>query len=167
MRADRGSLTIREWITVRLGTHPSVEALLSALDEVRPITKCEITPMMLGRVEVAPCERTVKLFLTDDTLPSGQEHVWPNIPPKQGTVLDEARALHLELCPAEVAPQLLLQHRELLESVGGSLEIAMEPFPLNGAEWAFILNTSWGGRIAAISRNLSDPGSRRRLVFVG
>jgi hypothetical protein len=66
-------------------------------------------------------------------------------------VYKRARQVGLELCPAEVGPQLRLDYRN--QPLGEALDIAMEPLATYGGDPTILTLVNWGTGLALISRD--------------
>src|SRR5262249_8375675 len=66
-------------------------------------------------------------------------------------VYKRARQVGLELCPAEVGPQLRLDYRN--QPLGEALEIAMEPVATYGGAPTILTLVNWGTGLGLISRD--------------
>jgi hypothetical protein len=66
-------------------------------------------------------------------------------------VYKRARQVGLELCPAEVGPQLRLDYRN--QPLGEALEIAMEPVATYSGDPTILTLVNWGTGLALISRD--------------
>src|SRR4029434_3356185 len=115
------SAHFQTWRTITLGTYKGVDAYRDALDSVR-IRIGDSADEILGR-PAFPYARTktgvelAMLSAADLGVESDQSSL--------AEVYQRARAAGLELCPAEVGPQLRLDYRN--QPLGEALDIAMEP----------------------------------------
>src|SRR5262245_12257575 len=66
-------------------------------------------------------------------------------------VYERARRVGLELCPAEVGPQLRLEYRN--QPLGEALDIAMEPVALYSGDPTILTLANWGTGLILIGRN--------------
>jgi hypothetical protein len=66
-------------------------------------------------------------------------------------VYKRARQVGLELCPAEVGPQLRLEYRN--QPLGEALDIAMEPLATYSGDPTILTLVNWGTGLALISRD--------------
>jgi hypothetical protein len=66
-------------------------------------------------------------------------------------VYKRARQVGLELCPAEVGPQLRLDYRN--QPLGEALDIAMEPVATYSGDPTILTLVNWGTGLALISRD--------------
>lgn len=111
------------WKTIKLGTHPSVDALHAAMIDA-DVDVRDSARDILDKVEVVTEPQEIDLIVATVAelgFPGGATH-------KQAC--EKALALGLELCPAEVGPQLRLQYPDQpIESVN----IAMEPLTRFGS----------------------------------
>jgi hypothetical protein len=108
------------WKTITLGTYKTTDELHDAILKEGYSIGMFAEPFFEQKVfSVAQEERKVRLALLEVNV---------LFPPNGGMLQDihaQAKKLGLELCPAEVGPQLLLQHSDLLPDL--STSIAMEP----------------------------------------
>jgi hypothetical protein len=66
-------------------------------------------------------------------------------------VYKRARRVGLELCPAEVGPQLRLDYRN--QPLGEALDIAMEPVATYSGDPTILTLVNWGTGLALIGRD--------------
>ena len=81
-------------------------------------------------------------------------------------VYRRAEQVGLELCPAEVGPQLRLEYRN--QPLGEALDIAMEPVPTYAGEPTILALVNFGAGLALIGtdgRSESTVPRARRFVF--
>lgn len=106
------------WKTVRIGTHRSVEDLSKALGNAG-YRVSDWANDILGKITVSPTEKELELVVItvgDLGFKNGA---------KREDIYRRAQELGLDLCPAEVGPQLRLQYKD--QPMGEWLLIAMEP----------------------------------------
>ena len=81
-------------------------------------------------------------------------------------IYQRARQAGLELCPAEVGPQLRLDY--LNQPLGEALDIAMEPVPTYGGEPTLLTLANWGTGLLLIGRDGRPESTvfrKSRFVF--
>ena len=66
-------------------------------------------------------------------------------------VYKRARQAGLELCPAEVGPQLRLDYRN--QPLGEALDVAIEPVATYSGDLAILTLVNWGTGLALIGRD--------------
>jgi hypothetical protein len=81
-------------------------------------------------------------------------------------VYQRARQAGLDLCPAEVGPQLRLDYRN--QPLGETLDIAMEPVATYGGEPTILTLANWGTGLLLIGRDGRPESTvfwKSRFVF--
>src|SRR5262245_40350144 len=76
-------------------------------------------------------------------------------------VYERARRVGLELCPAEVGPQLRLEYRN--QPLGEALDIAMEPVALYSGDPTILTLANWGTGLILIGRNGRSESTVNRI----
>jgi hypothetical protein len=131
------------WRTITLGTHKGVDAYRDALDSAR-IKIGDSADEILGR-PAFPYTRMktdveLALFSAADLGVESESSL--------ADVYKRARQVGLELCPAEVAPQLRLEYRD--QPLGEALNIAMEPVATHSGEPTILALVNFGTGLALI-----------------
>ena len=126
------------WRTITLGTYKGVDAYRDALDSAR-IKIGVSADETLGRpaFPYAKIKTDVELAVL-----SAAELGVESDESSLSDVYDRARQVGLELCPAEVAPQLRLDYRD--QPLGDALNIAMEPVATHSGEPTILALVNWG-----------------------
>ena len=126
------------WRTITLGTYTGVDAYRDALDLAR-IKIGVSADEILGR-PAFPYARTK----TDVELAvlSAAELGVESDESSLSDVSERARQAGLELCPAEVGPQLRLDYRN--QPLGEALDIAMEPVATYSGDPTILTLVNWG-----------------------
>jgi hypothetical protein len=150
------------WQTITLGSYRGVDAYRDALDTAK-IKIGDSADEILGR-PAFPYARTktgvelAVLSAADLGVESEQASL--------AEVYQRARQAGLELCPAEVGPQLRLDYRN--QPLGEALDIAMEPVATYGGEPTILTLANWGTGLLLIGRD-GRPDSmvfrKSRFVF--
>ncbi len=135
------------WRTITLGIYKGVDAYRDALDLAR-IRIGDSADEILGR-PAFPYARTK----TDVELAvlSGAELGVAEPESSLADVYKRARQVGLELCPAEVGPQLRLDYRD--QPLGETLDIAMEPVTGYSGDPRILTLVNWGTGLALIGRD--------------
>jgi hypothetical protein len=135
------------WRTITLGIYKGVDAYRDALDLAR-IRIGDSADEILGR-PAFPYARTK----TDVELAvlSGAEFGVAEPESSLADVYKRARQVGLELCPAEVGPQLRLDYRD--QPLGETLDIAMEPVTGYSGDPTILTLVNWGTGLALIGRD--------------
>jgi hypothetical protein len=129
---------VRIWKTITLGTYKGVVAYRDALDSAR-IKIGDSADEILGR-PAFPYTRTktgvelAVLSAADLGVESDESSLTD--------VYKRARQAGLELCPAEVGPQLRLDYRN--QPLGDALNIAMEPIATYSGNPTILALVNWG-----------------------
>jgi hypothetical protein len=150
------------WRTAMLGSYKGVDAYRDALD-IANIKIGDSADEILGR-PAFPYARTqtgvelAVLSAADLGVESDQVSL--------GEVYQRARQAGLELCPAEVGPQLRLEYRN--QPLGEALDIAMEPVATYGGEPTILSLANWGTGLLLIGRDGRSESTvfrKSRFVF--
>jgi hypothetical protein len=150
------------WRTITLGNYKRVVAYRDALDSAR-IKIGDSADEILGR-PAFPYARTktgVELAVLS-AADLGVESDQPSL----AEVYQRARQAGLELCPAEVGPQLRLDYRN--QPLGEALDIAMEPVTTYGGEPTILTLANWGTGLLLIGRDGRPESTvfrKSRFVF--
>jgi hypothetical protein len=143
------------WRTITLGSYKGVDAYRNALD-IAKIKIGDSADEILGR-PAFPYARTqtgVELAVLS-AADLGVESDRASL----AEVYQRARQAGLELCPAEVGPQLRLDYRN--QPLGEALDIAMEPVATYGGEPTILTLANWGTGLLLIGRD----GRSESMVF--
>jgi hypothetical protein len=149
------------WRTITLGTYKGVDAYRDALDLAR-IKVGDSADEILGRpaFPFATTKTDVELAVlssADLGVESDQSSL--------AEVYKRARQAGLELCPAEVGPQLRLDYRN--QPLGETLDIAMEPVATYSGDPTILTLVNWGTGLMLIGRDgRSDSMLFRKSRFV-
>jgi hypothetical protein len=150
------------WRTAMLGSYKGVDAYRDALD-IANIKIGDSADEILGR-PAFPYARTqtgvelAVLSAADLGVESDQVSL--------GEVYQRARQAGLELCPAEVGPQLRLDYRN--QPLGEALDVAMEPVATYGGEPTILSLANWGTGLLLIGRDGRSESTvfrKSRFVF--
>jgi hypothetical protein len=150
------------WRTITLGSYRGVDAYRDALDMAK-IKIGDSADEILGR-PAFPYARTktgVELAVLS-AADLGAESDQPSL----AEVYQRARQAGLELCPAEVGPQLRLDYRN--QPLGEALDIAMEPVATYGGEPTILTLANWGTGLLFIGRDGRPESTvfrKSRFVF--
>jgi hypothetical protein len=125
------------WRTITLGTHKGVDAYRRALDSAG-IKIGDAADEVLGRpaLPYGTMKTDVELVLLSATDLAVESES------SLADVYKRARQVGLELCPAEVAPQLRLEYRD--QPLGEALNIAMEPVATHSGEPTILALVNFG-----------------------
>src|SRR5215813_9013856 len=145
------------WRTITLGTYKGVDAYRDALDSAR-IKVGVSADEILGR----PAFPYVKMK-TDVELAvlSAAELGVESDESSLSDVYERARRVGLELCPAEVGPQLRLEYRN--QPLGEALDIAMEPVATYSGDPTILTLANWGAGLILIGRNGRSESKVNRI----
>jgi hypothetical protein len=150
------------WRTITLGSYRGVDAYRDALDMAK-IKIGDSADEILGRpaFPYAGTKTGVELAVlsaADLGVESDQASL--------AEVYQRARQAGLELCPAEVGPQLRLDYRN--QPLGEALDIAMEPVATYGGEPTILTLANWGTGLLLIGRDGRPESTlfrKSRFVF--
>jgi hypothetical protein len=131
------------WRKITLGTYKGVDAYRDALDSAR-IKIGDSADEILGRPAFAYTRMKTDVELA---LFSAAE-LGVESESSLADVYKRARQVGLELCPAEVAPQLRLEYRD--QPLGEALNIAMEPVATHSGEPTILALVNFGTGLALI-----------------
>jgi len=135
------------WRKITLGTYKDVDAYRDALDSAR--VKIGLSAdEILGRpaFPYAKIKTNVELAVL-----SAAELGVESDESSLSDVYERARQAGLELCPAEVGPQLRLNYRN--QPLGEALDIAMEPVATYSGDSTILTLVNWGTGIMLIGRD--------------
>jgi hypothetical protein len=135
------------WRTITLGTYKGVDAYRDALDLAK-IKTGDSADEILGRpaFPYAATKTDVELAVlsaADLGVESDQSSL--------AEVYKRARQAGLELCPAEVGPQLRLDYRN--QPLGETLDIAMQPVATYRGDPTILTLVNWGTGLMLIGRD--------------
>jgi hypothetical protein len=143
------------WRTITLGPYKGVDAYRDALDLAK-IKIGDSADEILGRpafpyVRAKTGVELAVLSAADLGVESDQSSL--------AEVYQRARQAGLELCPAEVGPQLRLDYRN--QPLGEALDIAMEPVATYSGDPTILTLANWGTGLLLIGRD----GRSESMVF--
>jgi len=145
------------WRTITLGTYNGVDAYRDALDLAR-IRIGDSADEILGRpVFLYTRTKTVVELAVLSAAELGVESDESSL----SDVYERARRAGLELCPAEVGPQLRLDYRN--QPLGEALDIAMEPVATYSGDPTILTLANWGTGLMLIGRNGRPESTVNRL----
>jgi hypothetical protein len=150
------------WRTITLGSYRGVDAYRDALD-IAKIKIGDSADEILGRpaFPYASTKTGVELAVLS-AADLGVEADRASL----AEVYQRARQAGLDLCPAEVGPQLRLEYRN--QPVGEALDIAMEPVATYGGEPTILTLANWGTGVLLIGRDGRPESTvfrKSRFVF--
>jgi hypothetical protein len=131
------------WRKITLGTYKGVDAYRDALDSAR-IKIGDAADEILGRLAFPYGTRKIDVELA--VLSAAELGVESES--SLSDVYKRARQVGLELCPAEVAPQLRLDYRD--QPLGDALNVAMEPVATHSGEPTILALVNFGTGLALI-----------------
>jgi len=149
------------WRTIALGTYKGVGAYRDAMDSAR-IKLGVSADEILGRpaFPYARMKTDVELVVL-----SAAELGVESDESSLSDVYKRAKQVGLELCPAEVGPQLRLDYRN--QPLGEALDIAMEPVATYSGGPTILTLVNWGTGLILIGRDgRSESTVNRRSRFV-
>jgi len=134
------------WRTITLGAYKGVDAYRDALDSAR-IKIGDSADQILGRpaFPYATTKTDVELVLLSAA------NLGVESESSLADVYKRARQAGLELCPAEVGPQLRLDYRN--QPLGEALNVAIEPVATYSGDLAILTLVNWGTGLALIGRD--------------
>jgi hypothetical protein len=131
------------WRTIALGTHKGVDAYRRALDSAG-IKIGDAADETLGR----PAFRYGTMRTDVELVVLSAADLGVESESSLADVYKRARQVGLELCPAEIAPQLRLDYRN--QPLGEALNIAMEPVATYSGEPTILALVNFGTGLALI-----------------
>jgi hypothetical protein len=158
---DNTAAEIQIWRTITLGTYKGVDAYREALDQAA-IRIGDSADEILGGPAFPYGKTTtvVELVLVSVAEFGVEAEAAP-----LADIYKRAKQVGLELCPAEVGPQLRLDYRN--QPLGEALHIAMEPVATYSGELTILALANFGGGFSLIgSDGRSDFMVPRSLRFV-
>ena len=150
------------WRTITIGTSKGVDAYRDELDSAR-IKVGVAADEILGR-PAFPYARTKTVV--ELAVLSAAELGVESDESSLSDVYKRAKQVGLELCPAEVGPQLRLDYRN--RPLGEALDIAMEPVATYSGDPTILTLANWGTGLMLIGRNgrpESTVNRKSRFVF--
>jgi hypothetical protein len=148
------------WHKITLGAHKGVNAYRNALDAAG-IKIGDSADEILGRPAFRYAGMTTEVELT--LLSAAKLGVEPEA--ALSDLYSRARQIGLELCPAEVGPQLRLDYRN--QPLGEALNIAMEPVATYDGQPTILSLVNFGSGLALIGGNgRPDFKVSRALLYV-
>jgi hypothetical protein len=151
------------WRTLRIGAHENMQALRDALRRKR----CRIGEIAGEALDQMPVAKNKASVILDLSVLSIAELGFDRKGASFADVYARARMLGLELCPAEVGPQLRLTYMN--QPLGEFLHVAMEPIVTRGGSpVVFVLANGGEGLLLISSEGQPDLmlPSTVRFVFV-
>src|SRR5262249_21422867 len=145
------------WRTITVRTYKGADAYRDALDSAR-IKVGVSADEILGR-PAFPYARTktdVKLAVL-----SAAELGVESDESSLSDVYERAKQVGLELCPAEVGPQLRLDYRN--QPLGEALDIAMEPVATYSGDPTILTLANWGTGLMLIGRDGRSESTVNRI----
>jgi hypothetical protein len=149
------AVEVQIWRTITLGTYTGVDAHRDALDLAR-VKIGDSADEILGRPAFPYV--TTKTDVELAVLSAAELGVESDQSPL-AEVYQRAREAGLELCPAEVGPQLRLDYRN--QPLGEALDIAMEPVATYSGDPTILTLVNWGTGLLLIGRD----GRSESVVF--
>ena len=131
------------WRTITLGTYSGVDAYRRALDSAG-IKVGDAADEILGR----PAFRYGRMKTDVELVLLSAADLGVESESSLADVYKRARQVGLELCPAEVGPQLRLDYRN--QPLGEALNIAMEPVATHSGEPTILALVNFGTGLALI-----------------
>ena len=138
---------LKVWKTVKLGTRKGVDGYRRALERTA-IKIGDSADEILGRpaFRYGTAETDVELVMISVAQLGVEREVEP-----LASVYQRAGRMGLELCPAEVGPQLRLDYLD--QPLGDAVHIAMEPIAAWRGQLLILALVNFGSGLALISNN--------------
>jgi len=147
----------RTWRTTTIGSYKGVNAYRDALDAAK-IKIGDAADEILGRAAFPYArEKTVVELTVVSAAELGVESDESSL----SDVYERARQVGLELCPAEVGPQLRLDYHN--QPLGEALDIAMEPVATYGGDPTILTLVNWGTGLVLIGRDGRSESKVNRI----
>ena len=147
----------RTWRTTTIGSYKGVNAYRDALDAAK-IKIGDAADEILGRPAFPYArEKTVVELTVVSAAELGVESDESSL----SDVYERARQVGLELCPAEVGPQLRLDYHN--QPLGEALDIAMEPVATYGGDPTILTLVNWGTGLVLIGRDGRSESKVNRI----
>jgi hypothetical protein len=134
------------WRKIALGTYKGVDAYRRALDSAG-IKIGDAADEILGR----PAFSYGTMKTDVDLVLVSAADLGVETESSLAGVYKRARQVGLELCPAEVGPQLRLEYRN--QPLSEALDIAMEPLATYSGDLTILTLMNWGTGLALIGRD--------------
>ena len=145
------------WRTITLGTYNGVDAYRDALDLAR-IRIGNSANEILGRPAFAYTKTKTDVDLA---VLSAAELGVESDESSLSDVYERARQVGLDLCPAEVGPQLRLDYHN--QPLGEALDIAMEPVATYSGDPTILTLVNWGTGLVLIGRDGRSESKVNRI----
>ena len=147
----------RTWRTTTIGSYKGVNAYRDALDAAK-IKIGDAADEILGRAAFPYArEKTVVELTVVSAAELGVESDESSL----SDVYERARQVGLNLCPAEVGPQLRLDYHN--QPLGEALDIAMEPVATYGGDPTILTLANWGTGLVLIGRDGRSESKVNRI----
>jgi len=147
----------RTWRTTTIGSYKGVNAYRDALDAAK-IKIGDAADEILGRPAFPYArEKTVVELTVVSAAELGVESDESSL----SDVYERARQVGLELCPAEVGPQLRLDYHN--QPLGEALDIAMEPVATYSGDLTILTLVNWGTGLILIGRDGRSESKVNRI----
>ena len=147
----------RTWRTTTIGSYKGVNAYRDALDAAK-IKIGDAADEILGRPAFPYArEKTVVELTVVSAAELGVESDESSL----SDVYERARQVGLNLCPAEVGPQLRLDYHN--QPLGEALDIAMEPVATYSGDLTILTLVNWGTGLMLIGRDGRSESKVNRI----
>jgi len=147
----------RTWRTTTIGSYKGVNAYRDALDAAK-IKIGDAADEILGRAAFPYArEKTVVELTVVSAAELGVESDESSL----SDVYERARQVGLNLCPAEVGPQLRLDYHN--QPLGEALDIAMEPVATYSGDLTILTLVNWGTGLMLIGRDGRSESKVNRI----
>ena len=158
-------MPLETFVTIKLGTLKNAAAICKAIRNAH-VAMSKHTSRLLNNNAFTVATEKIEVDLVSASL----DELGLNDKAQYSDICQKGRRLGLDLCPAEIGPQLRLQYMDQPE--GEHLRIAMEPIansPDNSCKFYFIVGHSDGGRFLNTGIDMPDAapfGKYTRFVFL-
>jgi len=147
----------RTWRTTTIGSYKGVNTYRDALDAAK-IKIGDAADEILGRAAFPYArEKTVVELTVVSAAELGVESDESSL----SDVYERARQVGLNLCPAEVGPQLRLDYHN--QPLGEALDIAMEPVATYSGDLTILTLVNWGTGLMLIGRDGRSESKVNRI----
>jgi len=147
----------RTWRTTTIGSYKGVNTYRDALDAAK-IKIGDAADEILGRPAFPYArEKTVVELTVVSAAELGVESDESSL----SDVYERARQVGLNLCPAEVGPQLRLDYHN--QPLGEALDIAMEPVATYSGDLTILTLVNWGTGLILIGRDGRSESKVNRI----
>ena len=147
----------RTWRTTTIGSYKGVNTYRDALDAAK-IKIGDAADEILGRPAFPYArEKTVVELTVVSAAELGVESDESSL----SDVYERARQVGLNLCPAEVGPQLRLDYHN--QPLGEALDIAMEPVATYSGDLTILTLVNWGTGLMLIGRDGRSESKVNRI----